>query len=244
MNIKNQAAFSLTELSISVVIISILIAAVTTGVSLQKQAQIRAIAAEINIIQMAINNFKSQYNALPGDLANATTLWPSATTINGNGDNKISSNFYNSGSGDTKTEDTYVFQHLYLGGILPNVFTGGVQSTRYVRANNNIGNTYTSKLSNGAYSIFYVSYYSFPFSNMIEYGSFSSDSCLGHNNGGVMNPTDSYQLDLKMDDGSPNTGKLLTTTSCIGAANSCINSSNAYNFNNTSNTCKHNWILD
>jgi hypothetical protein len=71
-------------------------------------AQIRKEITQLRTFTVALNTFKGKYNALPGDMANATTYWgtdpncnggsyvssPPEGTCNGNGDGFISADVY------------------------------------------------------------------------------------------------------------------------------------------------------
>lgn len=84
---KRTRAFTLIELSISIIIIGLLIGGITAGSSLVKTAAVRSIISEYETFQTAIVNFKSQYGALPGDFSKASNFWPSCdvTPANCNG---------------------------------------------------------------------------------------------------------------------------------------------------------------
>src|SRR5437763_7869808 len=104
--ITKPQGFTLLELSIVLVIIGLLIGGIFVGQSLIHTAQINAVISEFNRYQTAVQNFKQQYQALPGDMNNATSFWGSAggtgadatcfntlsntaATCNGNGDGSI-----------------------------------------------------------------------------------------------------------------------------------------------------------
>ncbi len=64
----HQAAFTLIELSIVLVIIGFLVGGALLGKDLIKAAEIRAQISQITEYNTAMNLFKLQYNSLPGDL--------------------------------------------------------------------------------------------------------------------------------------------------------------------------------
>lgn len=229
------------ELSISITVIAILIGIVTAGVSIQKQAKYRNIISELGNLEIVYNSFVEQYQYPPGDLPNASTIWPNATTVNGNGDNII-----NYSTDVTPSEDVYVFQHLSLANLVPNNYIGGVLGPRYV-----IGqNIAASKLPGNGYAFLTGTRYSLIGPNIIEYGSLNSDSCDGHNNGSIFNATEAYSLDLKADDGIPYTGKLISFRACNQQLNTtCVSGThsvapNAYLLSDSAVTCRISWALD
>ncbi len=71
----NKAGFSLLELSIVLVIIGLLASGVMVGQSLVRGAELRSVMNDHNKILSATNAFRLKYNALPGDMRNATAFW-------------------------------------------------------------------------------------------------------------------------------------------------------------------------
>ncbi len=88
---KKRKAFSLIELSIVLIIIGLLVAGVTGGASLIKNAELRSVASEARGYQTAVNSFYAKYNGLPGDLPTAIGALATApsTVILGNNDGII-----------------------------------------------------------------------------------------------------------------------------------------------------------
>ncbi len=121
---KRTKAFTLVELSIVIVIIGLVIAGVTAGKSLVRQAQIRGVISDINKIRAGVNSYKLQYDALPGDHATAYNYFGSncdATPANCNGNgNKL----VEASSSINDNELLRIWQHLNLSGLLPGNYTG------------------------------------------------------------------------------------------------------------------------
>ena len=67
-----RRAFSLIELSVVLVIVSVLLTGIVIGRKMVDRSQILAIMEEINMYKVAVNTFKSSYNAMPGDMNNAS----------------------------------------------------------------------------------------------------------------------------------------------------------------------------
>ena len=121
-----RQGFTLLELSIVLVIIGLLIGGIFVGQSLIHTAQLNAVVSEFNRYQTAVQNFKQQYQALPGDMNNATSFWGIAggstgndttcmwttsttpATCNGNNDGVIDTAI----SGDNYDESLRFWQHL------------------------------------------------------------------------------------------------------------------------------------
>ncbi len=81
---QKKPAFSLIELSIVLIIIGFLVAAILGGKSLIKSYQLRSIVSEAKALAISVNSFYSQYGAYPGDYTG--TIGGAAS---GNGDEKI-----------------------------------------------------------------------------------------------------------------------------------------------------------
>lgn len=83
---SKKSGFSLIELSIVLIIIGLLVAAITGGASLVKSAELRAVMAEARGFQVAVNSFFSQFDALPGDFRTAIG---DSGTASGSANNQI-----------------------------------------------------------------------------------------------------------------------------------------------------------
>jgi prepilin-type N-terminal cleavage/methylation domain-containing protein len=119
-------AFTLLELSIVIVIIGLIIAGITSGQSLVKQAQLRSAAAEFTEIQQSLNTFILTYDAIPGDMINAFLYWGTDcadTDVNCNGDN--------SGSTNSVKEEWMFWKHMSLASVYPGSFSGTATDGTY-----------------------------------------------------------------------------------------------------------------
>ena len=70
-----QKGFTLLELSIVIVIIGLIVAGISAGQSLVQQAKLRSLVSESGNILTAVNSFRMQYDALPGDMNTAQSYW-------------------------------------------------------------------------------------------------------------------------------------------------------------------------
>ncbi len=87
MKNKNKG-FSLIEVAIAVLVVSLIATFSLKGKELIRTAQLRATIEQIETFQVAINTFIDRYNALPGDLTNAKDLIDSSLD-NGSGSGNI-----------------------------------------------------------------------------------------------------------------------------------------------------------
>jgi prepilin-type N-terminal cleavage/methylation domain-containing protein len=209
-NLKRNAAFSLVELSIVLVIIGLLVGGVLAGKSLIRSAELRSVTTEADKLMTAIGIFRNQYRYLPGDILNASNHWPGETNGNGNG---IIEAF----------ERALIWRHLYLGGYLPIPFTG-IAGT--IVPDVNFPGT---KIKNTAFFLMYhitgtlggSSYLSlYPAAHYMLVGR----AVMASVNSSFLTPTDALYVDTKADDGKPGLGKWIasgTPATPYGSANSC-----------------------
>lgn len=209
---------SLVEMAIIVTIIALIVGGILNGKNLIHTSQLQSVVADVNKFKSAVNTFTVKYNALPGDIPNATSFWtpyagcypPTGVTFysvstnqtcNGNGNGYVD---YNVGA---YGEEYLFWQHLALAGLIQGTYDGGV-ALLYV--NGSPSNTPSLPLSNLAYSYYRFSYqtnvYGFN-SNMFSINAYENVYSLA--NGPVMSPTDAQSIDQKADDGVPNTGTIM-----------------------------------
>ncbi|MFN7038427.1 MAG: hypothetical protein ACK4OM_02510 [Alphaproteobacteria bacterium] len=199
-------AFTILELSISLIIITLLIVIMTTAVSLISSAENRKVISEYNMFQTAIINFKLQYNQLPGDMINASSYFSSsgctgtagtAGTCNGNANGIIEY----SGS-TTSDESLRAWQHLTLSGFLGNTYTGTRSSANVNTIGTNVPNSY---IKQAGWAFQNIECYTNNIINSLIFGAYNSSSL---NDFPVLTTRDAYFIDSKIDDGSARTGNI------------------------------------
>jgi prepilin-type N-terminal cleavage/methylation domain-containing protein len=144
---SRRNGFSLVELSIVLVILGLLTGGILTGQNLIRAAELRSILTEFRNYQTAIQTFRSQYFALPGDMINAENFWgtnpngcPDVSkdqtsrkeTCNGNGNGIVSMHGVvgtaNGTSAENYVEQYTFWQHLANAGLIEGSYTGNFQS--------------------------------------------------------------------------------------------------------------------
>jgi prepilin-type N-terminal cleavage/methylation domain-containing protein len=225
---KVKSGFTLIELSIVLIIIGLVIGGVLVGKDLIKAAEVRSMAKKIEQYKIAINAFKLKYNAIPGDMNNAESIWGTASACNwgGSTDGKTCD-----GDGDgligmptgayitdyTMTYEYYTFwQHLSNSQLIEGKFSGGSAGGNYGMANPGInvpvlnnGNCISVFRWNGDPSITYNTYYSMVYKTMFHIGQpYPNDVCYKPG----FTTIEALSIDTKIDDGLPGNGLLLTTT--------------------------------
>ena len=225
----NPKAFTLLELSITIITIAILLSAILSARSLKSNLEQKAFYTEIVQIREKINNFKLIYDYLPGDFPKAGKLFNSVLSTctdetinsgygtsdrsgcNGDGDNNwdiaLTSCCYGEGY--------MVWLHLQLAGLLGSPHDGDEYYFGYKHIDepySDGNNLYRSKIyhalflpSESWYS--YSSHVSTRYPRMkIFHGTvaqYEADAEFG-----LFTPSQLYKIDLKFDDGHPLLGDI------------------------------------
>lgn len=202
MTNKNHIlGFTLIELSIVLVIIGLLVGGVLVGQDLIEAANRRAVVKQIEQYELAVNTFKLKYNALSGDMNNASTVLNSSA-INGNGNDILNAD----------TEGFPFWQHLGFSNLIAGNYTGDLISGGAVPG------------QNVPVSAVYGGYISIPFDinsgpiylgSDLTYTSININMGKDGNNpnsgstiggGGIISSQTAYLIDRKVDDGLADKG--------------------------------------
>ncbi|MEJ7927040.1 prepilin-type N-terminal cleavage/methylation domain-containing protein [Sphingobium sp. AN641] len=257
---KSQFAFSLVELSIVLVILGLLTGGILAGQSLIRAAEVRAISADASRYEAALAAFRDRYFSWPGDIKNATAFWGTriagsdqtcyATinvytgTCNGNGDGIYlnRSDF----SDVTNGERFLSMQHLSYAGLIEGSFTGASASSTSYSISPGV-NSPQSKI--GTINLSYANVAS----NLAHYfPNTKTSNVLNFNNPGgaatkLLKPEEIWNLDTKLDDGKPASGKVfgLLSTSSWGAGCTTTDSMSTaeYAVATSSKTCDFNMTI-
>lgn len=237
--------FTLIEMSIVLVIIGIIIGGILGGQELLRVNELNRIIVDKDRLGTAIDTFKAKYNALPGDIRNATDYWGTASggcpngartgtqTCNGNGDGVIGGSW---GCGNpANAESLLVFQHLALSGIISGTFTGystGYAGTTYCSPTVGI-NVPTTSILGASFFPFGMTTSLYAFFNVIPKNAlmFGAPTALSNNDipaGAVIKAKEAQSIDIKYDDGKPGYGNIIasTNTTFVWAPN-CTTGANA-----------------
>jgi prepilin-type N-terminal cleavage/methylation domain-containing protein len=216
---RSISAFSLVELSIVLIIIGLLVAGVSGGQALIKQARINALAQDIDRYMVSINTFKLAYGQLPGDFDEASVYWGTDchasdnTICNGNGNDQIEF------STTAATDESYmVWRHLSLAETLDGTFSGARDSSSGPVISSNIPE---STFKGAGFTLLYGAEYTMSGSKNTTFNSLNIGKPVSSttiSNGDFISPRDAKTLDIKIDDGNANTGKFfglsLTASIC------------------------------
>ncbi|MCA0371426.1 MAG: prepilin-type N-terminal cleavage/methylation domain-containing protein [Proteobacteria bacterium] len=219
INIK-QSGFTLVELSIVMIIIGLLIGGIFGGMKLVENANVQKTIQDLKSFDAAGITFKDTYRALPGDMRNASTRLPNCTATpcatNGNGDRKIGGDLANSPIIATDEEFTF-WSHLSAAGLI----SASIQPT----TNLMFGEGQPETPINGGYRMW--GYYNGLFWTTNNISSrhvlWMSDKYSDDFGTATSQDQDSIpcrlsrQVDTKMDDGMPVTGRVMVWGACYAA---------------------------
>jgi prepilin-type N-terminal cleavage/methylation domain-containing protein len=235
-----NSGFSLVELSIVLVILGLLVGGVLTGKSLIRAAELRSIITDQQAFSVAVTTFQEKYQALPGDMTNATKFWGIAAgtgndaacqaqgttdgkTCNGNGDGLVGPD----GGGLGANERFRFWQHLSNAQLLSGNYTGiaGSLSQAHVLLGEN---SPTSKISSAGWAFRWLS--PTPSDSDRFLGNYPNHFVFGVVEpviyGWLDNPaissSEAYSIDKKIDDGKPAQG-MLVVSSISGCTNGTSN---------------------
>ena len=230
---KQQQGFTLVELSIVLVVIALVIAGIVVGKSMIRQTQVMSVMTDVQSFKAAIQNFQTKYNALPGDMANATSYWgavatPSNTntcytavgtgtkTCDGNGDGQINWCWY---------EANRAWQHLANAGMIQGNYSqsgnecwSSVPGTDLPRSK--IDGYYFMMGYRGVILPGDANEYPNTLNHVIYFTS-GQQQIVG------LTAAELYAMDSKYDDGYPATGNIIASA-LVSVANGCVINPNGY----------------
>lgn len=226
-NYSNKNAFTLIELAIVLTIIGLIAAGVVGGRSLFEAARVRKTLQQVSSYKVAYLAFKSQYDAVPGDFSDAFTYWGTACAdvvgnCSGDGDGRIEPH---------TRESTPSFMHLSLAKLIPNTFTPLTNIWSMDNTNSPVGEW--------PYSIFTfmsVDTIGGGWSERANTGLWFGKYDTGWPYGVFLLTVEARNIDLKADDGLPQSGSILANADWGWDGHNCF-STNAYDVSYTSPAC-------
>lgn len=253
-----QRGFSLVELSIVLVILGLLTGGILAGQSLIRAAELRSLTSEYQRYTAATQAFRDKYFAIPGDMSNAQSFWgvahaTPATCVTTVGTGTQTCNGDGGGTLNVSTgsnEFLRFWQHLANAGLLEGSYTG-VQGTPYYIPGVNAppsrlsGNLWlaTSVGVNAGTTVLFAGDYGNVFGSPGSNGNYALTTAgsLG------LKPEEAWNIDTKMDDGKPSSGRVGaykgngTNTNCTTGAGTAPPGDNAstatYVLTNTAADC-------
>ena len=216
LNIKKQSGFTLVEIAIVLVIIGLLLGGILKGQELVTSARVRNLADQNSGVQAAYFGFIDRYRNLPGDMnatqANNAIGDPilAGNNIGGNGNGQIDDGSF--------PEATAVWAHLQTSGFITGGYPGdpggGVATAAAYAGVNAAGLNYAP--TNAFLGPVLLA-------NLDEYIQVAAGVPavrLAYVFGNQIPVNVMRELDVKIDDGIPDTGVMrASATAAVGAAN-------------------------
>ena len=218
-DVMNQLGFTLIELSIVLVIIGLIVGGVLVGQDLIKAAEIRATVAQIEKYNTAVNTFQGKFNGLPGDLpaTTAAAFGLYAQNAGAGGTGRGDGNGLIDGSVSTSTvpaaytqEGVAFWVHLsqanLLDGNFASIFWDSAPPVTIATAASISEVFPLARIGRGNYIVVGSA------SGQNYYMITGIASSNGATSSGILNttanltPIEAYNMDVKLDDGAPETG--------------------------------------
>jgi prepilin-type N-terminal cleavage/methylation domain-containing protein len=210
--------FSLVELSIVLVIVGLLTGGILLGQNLIRNAEIQSVISDYQKYRDGALAFRDQYDALPGDMSDASSYWgvqnatpatcrttasTSDLTCNGDGNGLVTDS---TGS----MEHFRFWQHLVSAKIISGRFNGinvgGVSIAAHTPGTNSpamkMDNVGWSVYSDGVYGGDSIAF-ALDYGTRISVGKYVADWWP---HGRAFKPEEVWNIDTKIDDGKPGQG--------------------------------------
>jgi prepilin-type N-terminal cleavage/methylation domain-containing protein len=223
-----RQGFTLLEISIVIAIIGLILGSVAIGKEMIRNAQIQGLNKDFGHYVNAIKMFQEKYGALPGDFARASIYLRIPLITSGNGDGLIVGN-----------EEFLAWQHLAVAGFIEGNYPGFSSGGNIRHPFDNADgpkNVPSTQLNGAGWGLLY---YDTTSDNLLLYT--AGEPLPGHVLwiGGttfagseetmpILTTEEAELLDIKLDDGMPGTGKILSQVNAL-TTTSCHSSASAYN---------------
>lgn len=226
MHRHGSRGFTLLEISMVIVIIGLIAGGITVGRVILAQSRLDSVMNEFAKYTSAFQQFKEKYNALPGDMANATSFWAGGSvtclygastgvaTCNGNGNGQIADQTnYTGGVAGNRTESHRAWQQLGFAGLIEGGYTGQFENSAPVVVTPGVRVPKTGLQSGTGWHVYYVgsqsgtaTFFDGNYGHIFYLG--AAVYQVAATTKGVVYSTDMITLDTKYDDGKPAYGKI------------------------------------
>ena len=213
---KDVYGFTLLEIAVALLIISVIAGTIVAGKSMIRASEIRNFIKEMDVFRTNMHVFEAKYQGKAGDIVNATSFWgeldsdnatcitTTATdmrTCNGNGDGRLEAH-----------EGFRMWQHLSNAGLMNGQFTGTAGALGVNDAVPSI-NVPESAINNIFYMVQHFGNANFRYFNTVRGNIlFIGKSDRMFNNQPwipFLTSQETRNIDVKLDDGLPVTGSII-----------------------------------
>ncbi|MDA0782826.1 MAG: prepilin-type N-terminal cleavage/methylation domain-containing protein [Rickettsiales bacterium] len=225
MAISKKSGFTLIELSIVIVIIGLIVAGIVGGQKLVTQAKIRAVISEFNKYDAASSTFHLEYNAILGDMPNASAYSLGVNCsgapydCNGSGNDRIHWQDMNNGIAYDNHENFIAWTHLRFAGLIEGAYTGNNNTggPNAMLAGLNIPASAFKSSRQGGWVFNSDDRWknTIPVRNQLIIGGHVPNQ---RSYGSLFTPSQAKSIDNKMDDGRPYTGRVIGLAGYDGSA--------------------------
>jgi prepilin-type N-terminal cleavage/methylation domain-containing protein len=213
--------FSLIELSIVLVILGLLSGGILAGQSMIRAAELRSVTSDFQRYSTATYSFRDKYFAYPGDMADALRFWPNCAAIGtnvcyGDGDGMVEDSPTSATGSEEKVR---AWQHFAFAGLIEGSYSGDWPAAGPVVPGRDVP---ASKISRGGYWYgLLVNHYG-KTAQALEFGAARTGNHQ-HPAAGILSPEETWNIDIKLDDGLASQGKFLGVdgldqTGCVDAS--------------------------
>ncbi|QOJ13995.1 MAG: type II secretion system protein [Planctomycetia bacterium] len=217
--LPRRYGFTLIELSVVMLVIAVLAAAILVGADLIRDARIRQQISQLEQFDRAATTFKLKYGCIPGDCANISAVFSGAPDGNGDGlvtdcsgDIKGSVSYYDMDS-SYEYEAAAFWQELGLAGLIEGIYDGAASTLD----NHSVGNTYPASTIDPSIGVLaYATACASPGYSSLDHPFNAYTTVVVSTAGGLQQavydralaPAVAYSIDRKVDDGSPKAGRV------------------------------------
>ncbi len=242
-----QQGFTLVEMAIVLVIVGLLVGGILKGQEIVNNGRVKVQVAQIDAVKAAVQTFWDKFSFYPGDDPQASLQLGIDKSFNGDGNGIVATNTAtpsadpDSTGEAASTEPNAVWYELQSANLLSGVETNSPGATASNTANfNMLGKMGTSYLTYADFSV-PTGTGSSTANKMVRIAGIANPTVLTTANGPAMREQDAAQIDIKYDDGLPETGQILATSysaalNCCGAGACTASTSSTYGLQNTANT--------
>jgi len=242
---QKPTGFTLIEMSIVLVIVGLVVGAIFSGKALIENSRLNNQVQQIKELEVAYNTFVDKYDAIPGDMINASTYWPGA--LNGDGNRRIT------GDADWRgLENIVFFSHLTYAALLKHSYNGTPtieQGYPELKISKGKGMIAAGSIQQGGLDDMQLSDEKgrqlVTAALYINVSRPSDGSSSFNDHLGVLTPAIAQTLDVKLDDGSASSGKLIAYSSYGTQTGNCLTAIGGdYLISNSEMACCMEYMLE